>query len=176
LKSKDEERLCRSMRARDKGILVLFTFFYFQETRMAVHRDVVKNSLAIQMRPKEFLLYTLTPAPGGAGIWAFGDSIGSKLRSSDFAHGPFEWQLGGTPPSNSGSHYISLTRSDVYTLDLQFSETPTYKLRVLKQPGNEVIQKISYESRISTDSADTRSSNTESYLEPLDITLIEDEQ
>jgi len=139
---------------------------------MPVKRDG-KNLLAILMKPNEFLLYTLTPAPGGVGVWVFGKGKLAVLKSSDFVEPPYKWQFGGEP-SEAGLRHIPLSSSGVYSLDLQFSGTPTYNLLVVKQPGNKKIQQMSYQSHLKDDPS--RPDNTESFLEPLDITLVKDDK
>lgn len=136
---------------------------------MPVNRVVTVNFGTVQIQPSEFLLYTLSPGIGSP-LWAFGCIEGSKLASTDFSQVPHEWQLGGAAPSAPELRHVPLDRGendpDRYVLDLQFGGTPTCKLRVVKQPGNQIIQDISYESHI----------NTDSFGEPLRITLVKDEK
>jgi hypothetical protein len=136
---------------------------------MPVSRVVTVNLGAVQIQPSEFLLYTLS-AGVGSPLWAFGCIEGSKLASTDFSQVPHEWQLGGARPSAPELRHVLLDRGesspDRYVLDLQFGGTATYKLRVVKQPGNQLIQDISYESHI----------NTDSFAETLRVTLVKDEK
>jgi hypothetical protein len=124
------------------------------------------------MRPGEFLLYTLTPAPGGLGVWVFGKGKPAALKSSAFTAPPYKWQFGGKS-SEEGLPHIPLSSSGVYILDLQFSGTPTYNLLVVKQPGDEKIQQISYTSQLKDDPS--RPDTTANFPEPLDITFVGDE-
>jgi hypothetical protein len=136
---------------------------------MPVNPVVTVDEGAVQIRPLEFLLYTLT-AGVGSPLWAFGCIEGPKLASTDFSQVPHEWQLGGARPSAPELRHVLLDRGennpDRYVLDLQFAGTRTYRLCVVKQPGNQIIQDISYESHI----------NTDSFAQTLRVTLVKDEK
>jgi hypothetical protein len=133
---------------------------------MPVNRIVTVNLGAVSILDSEFLLYTLYTAAGSA-IWAFGCIEGSKLTNNDIPQPPCQWHLGVPSPSSTpGLPHLLPDRPkndrDRYVVNMSFAGVASYRLLVVKKPKNTTIQDISYQSNI----------NTDSYVEPLAVTLI----
>jgi hypothetical protein len=143
---------------------------------MPIKRNQVKDWGAVELQGSEYLLYSLFPGVGSP-IWSFGcmDKEKPRLTDNDIPQSPYRWVVGAPgAPAPAELPHVALdhakNETDRYVLNMSFAGTPTYRLLVVKQPGNETIKDVTFERDIAKDQDDTDNS----YLEFLGVTYVED--
>jgi hypothetical protein len=128
-------------------------------------RTVTTNLGAAPLAGNEVLVYKLF-ASGANPIWAFGCADRLLVSVSNHPLPSYTWYLSQQPFSGPDGPAYTLDRpanvTDVYVVALSFAAVVQYRLLVTKQPGNVVIQDITYNSFDAHDA----------YREPLDVTMV----
>jgi hypothetical protein len=106
------------------------------------------------LNPGESLMYTLVAGHGNP-LWQFACSD-RKVFNVTAPHSQYAWYVinnrNNTPlPNPLWVPTDKLNNPDVYVVNLVFSQVQQYKLIIAKEPGNMVLQNITY---ISNDPGD----------------------
>jgi hypothetical protein len=112
-------------------------------------RTVATNLGATPLLANEVLVYKLT-ASGANPIWTFGCADKLLVSVSNHPLAAYIWYLAPQViPTTDGPCYTldrPINVADVYVVALSFAAVVQYRLLVTKQPGNIIIQDITYNS------------------------------